>query len=577
MNSKNRIAVPAALVAVAGLSASAMAQLVFTPIALSGRSDQYGPGMGAGVNFSSVFSGASIINNSGQVMFRANQAGTGTPEGYWVYSGGANSNVAIAGGARPGGGSYNTGSSGIFGQGIINDLGEWAVRNGSQTGIFMGTGPSGNRIAFAGDTAPGTGGALWSSSAVATGTPYYNHVGGIAFIGNFAASTTSTPPVVTTGATTNASALFVSNSAGATNMVLRQNDASSLLDAGQTAGESRVGSFQTGSMAYNSNGRYITSVNLQGANIITATGTAGQNNGAILTNRNGSMEVVARAGALAPTTTGALGTEYFRGTASTGITSGAIGFNDNGRVAFVSGLRDGGTTQTGSSVLFTDTIGGVLRQVGRNATPIPTIYRPDGSVNTAISGNWASFTNPVINANDVVAMTASGNNVASIVLTLDTTGRWTSIATSATVAIPGGAFDGTDINFSSFSNVQINRWGQMAFTANLSGNGVAGGPGGNNSSVWVYDPTLGLQMVARTSDPFTVMNGDVRTVQGYNITGANGGQDGRQISLNDNGTFTFALGFTDGSSGVFTTSVPAPGAAAALGLAGIASLRRRRR
>lgn len=580
MNSvKSRLVNPALLIAVAGLTAGANAQLVFHPVALTGTDGVYGPNLGAGVMFvyngSGQFGAVPTINNNGVVGFRGNVNMTGTPDGAYMGAGAGNTNVGLSGGARPGGGTYPTGTSN-FAQFLINDSGDWSARIGASTGVVSSVGGNSARLAYGTDVAPGTGSATWATSAVASGMPYFNSAGQTAFIGNLATGS-GTPPVTISAPNNNASGLWVGTPTGL-NLMLRQNDTSTLLDAGQAAGESRVGSFQTASMALNGNGEYVVSANLQGANIITSTSNTGQNSGAILTNRGGSMSVIARVGAPAPDATGAFGSEVYRSNGSSGVTSSAIGFNDAGHVAWMGTVRAAtGTTQTGT-VLFSDN-NGTLRQIARSATPMGTIYNPDGSVNTTLgAANFAGFGAPVINANDLVVFQASGNNVASTILTLDTANRMTAIAVSGTVAIPNGAPLGGDALFSSFSsNIDVNRWGQMVFTSTLSGAGISGGPGGNNSAIWGYDPVLGIQLLARTQDAFTDALGNTHTIAAIGGSVLTGGQDGRQNCLNDQGVAAITLYFTDGTAGVYTVAIPAPGAAAGLALAGLAGLRRRRR
>lgn len=577
MIAKDRIVGPAVLAAVAGLSAPASAQLVYNPVALNGTDGVYGPGLGTGVTFNGgSFNATPVINNLGQVAFRANASSTGSPEGMWISGGGVNTNVALAGGPRPGGGTYPT-ASGTINQMAVNDSGEWFMRIGSATGVVSTTGGVPARLANTGDVAPGTGSATFATSAVANGNPYYNNAGQVAFVGNLTTGTGS-PTVTITAPNANAQGLWIGTAASGVNLVLRQNDTNPLFDAGQTTNESRLGSFQTASMAFNNNGSYVLSANLQGANIITSTSTAGQNNGVILSNRSGSLAVVARAGAVAPDSTGAPSPYFFRGTTSSGLSSGVIGFNNNGHVAWVGGLRDSGTTSIATQALFSDN-GGTLRLVGRGGTAMPTIYNRDGSVNTSLAGvNWAGFGSPVLSANDTLAFQASGNSVASVLLTMDTAGRMTSIVQSATVAIPNGAPLGGDALFSNISsNVAINRWNQMVFTSSLSGAGIFGGPGGNNQAYWAYDPALGVQLLARTQDLFTDALGNTHTIASIGGPAATGGEDGRLISLNDQGVVAITLYFTDGTSGIYTVAIPAPGAGAAAGLAGLATLRRRRR
>ncbi|MEM9167972.1 MAG: hypothetical protein AAGB48_13220, partial [Planctomycetota bacterium] len=69
--------------------------------------------------------------------------------------------------------------------------------------------------------------------------------------------------------------------------------------------------------------------------------------------------------------------------------------------------------------------------------------------------------------------------------------------------------------------------------------------------------------------------GDFRIIQRFNL--ATGGQgDGRSLGFTDAGDIALVIGFTDGTEGVFFTSVPGPGAAVTTAI-GLALATRRRR
>jgi len=51
---------------------------------------------------------------------------------------------------------------------------------------------------------------------------------------------------------------------------------------------------------------------------------------------------------------------------------------------------------------------------------------------------------------------------------------------------------------------------------------------------------------------------DLREIEEIHFEGGSGGQDGRRMAFNDRNTLLFQLYFTDGSSGIFTTTVPEP-------------------
>lgn len=561
----------ALVVASAGLATSVLATPTYTTIALTGTSGQYGPGMGTATFTGQAFN-APVVSNSGNVAFRGQ---VGTNEGMWIFGGGVNNNVALAGSARPGGGIYPAGT-GVINSPAVNDSGEWFMRQGASSGAYGTAGGVAYRMALGGDIAPGTGSATFATSAVASGMPLYNQAGQSAFVGTLTTGS-GTPPVTITSPNGNASGLWI-GTPGAMNLVLRQNDTSTLLDAGQAAGQSRVGSLSTGTLSFNNNGAYVMTVALQGSNIVTGSGV-NSNASAVVSNRNGSFEVIARSGAAAPDANGvASSTDLYRSS----VASSQIGFNNAGHVAFVSGLRNAAGTQTAFQALFTDT-NGTLHQAARSATAVGTVYNPDGTVDTGFAAgtNWSSFTNPVINAQNLIAFTASTNAATGFnaVMTMDTTGRLTSIVQQGEVAIVGGNPLGGDATFSSPNNVQLNALGQMVFTSTLTNTpdgGIFGGPGGNNSAFFGWDPTAGLQLIARNGDQFQVAPGDVRTISGFNPGSATGNQDGHAVGLNNSGQVAFTLYFSDGSAGVYLATIPTPGAAGLLGMAGLLASRRRR-
>ncbi len=558
-----RMFVPA-LLALCGTAGVSLASLPQQTIALTGTSGPAGPGIGAGVTFSGIGGQQPTVNNAGQVGFRGNASTAGTPQGFWIHGGGANSNVALAGGAMPGGGTYTSGTSGIINSTHINASGEWAFRLGGTTGLFATNAATPTRVLLGGDTAPGTGGATYGASA--TGMPFFNDAGQVGYIGTLTTGTGS-PAVVATGATANNNAIWT-GMPGATGLALRQNDAVLSLDAG---GNVRVGAFQNLSMAMNGSGRYGIVSNLQGS-VTTGTG-AGSNSAMIATNRTGSLEVVARVGNAAPNALGAPTADLYRA-----LSTAAVGFNDAGHVAFVSTLRDAAGAQTSTSSLFTDSGSGVLRQVARNATPLPAIQGANGS--EFAGALWGSMSNAMLTGSDSLVFSASMTGVptgtTNVLLTMSPTDTFTKVARSGDVAIINGAPLGGDAFFTSFSNTASNAAGQIAFQAILNGNGIFGGPGGNNSAIFAYDPSGGTCLVARTSDLFEVAPGDLRQISAIGGIVTSGGQDGRLRNLSDNGKLAFQLDFTDGSSGVFLVTIPAPAALPLLGALGVVGARRRR-
>lgn len=560
-----------ALLGIAGCAGSAFAGLMpHQTIALTGTSGPLGPGMGAGVTFLTIGQHQPSVNSAGQVAFRA-IASNDASQGMWIHSGPVNTNVVIGGGAQPGGGTYSTGVA-VVNSAHINNSGEWAFRLGASTGLFGTVAGTPTRAMLTGDAAPGAGGANYSSSA--SGMPLFNQAGQVGFIGNLATSTTSTPPTVTTAGIANTSGIWI-GTPGAASLTLRQNDTITALDPGGTV---RVGALSNLTMSMNGNGNFIVQDTLQGT-VTTGTG-AGSNSVALLTNRTGSLTSVARVGNAAPDAAGAASaTDLYRT-----FSGSQLAFNDAGHTAFIATLRNAAGTQTATSALFTDTGSGILRQVGRNGDALPAIG--NSSPGEFAGATWSSFSSPLLTASGSMAFQASiagtPAGTTNLLLTMSTGGAMNRIARSSNqtnpgdIAIAGGAPLGGDAYFTSFSSIAVNASGQMAFQALLNGNGIFGGAGGNNSAIFAYDPSLGICLIARTGDFFEVAPGDFRVISTLGGIVSSGGQDGRTQSLSATGYLSYELEFTDGSSGVFITSVPATGVLPLLGLAGIASSRRRR-
>jgi uncharacterized protein (TIGR03382 family) len=548
-------------------SAPAIAAVTITPIALTNTDGIYGPGMGSGVTFSTIDQHQPSINNAGQVAFRGNSSMAGTPQGVWIRTGTANANIAIAGGTAPGGGTYTAGTSGIFNSMHINNAGRWAFRLGGSTANFTNGGGTPVRALSSGDVAPGTGGATVSS--LQTVSPMFNDAGDVGVLADLTTGSGS-PAVIATGATANSRGLWKTSS-GVSTLIARQNDTIAALDA---TGNVRLGQIQNLTTAMNDNGRFAFVANVQGTGVVTGNG-AGSNSVALFSDRNGSVEVIARVGSAAPTATGTpSSTDLFRN-----LGTSAFGFNNQGRVAFVASLRDAAGTQTSTASLFTDTGSGVLREIARNGAALPAITGAIGNEFTGVTWGTVS-SSPRMNSQGTLAIQSSLGNVgtggSNIILTMSSSDVFTRIARTGDIAIVNGAPFGGDALFNTFSNLTINANNQLAFTTLMSGNGISGGPGGNNSALFTHDPVLGLCLIARTADPFTVAPGDVRTISTIGGITQSGGQDGRTSSLSDNGTLAFQLTFTDGSAGIFVATVPTAGTLPVLALAALGLVRRRR-
>lgn len=573
--------IAAALVCVAGSAASA--SIGFRTVALSGTDGGYGPGLGAGVTFTLVDSTPSI-NSSGQVAFRGSTIPQAfAAEGVWFRAmptiSGTNSAVAREGEARPGGGTYAAGSSG-YNTIQLNDAGDIAFRLATGSGVFASQAGTMKRVALASDIAPGTGDASYSTSPIASGMPLFNQSGAAAYVGSMLVGS-GTPPVAITSGSNNSSAIFIGtgDNSGGTNPnvtpVVRGTDWFAGL--GGTSADTKVSTFSQGTMAFNDNGHYVVSSTLQGSAIVTGTG-ATSNSVAIISNRSGSNDVIARVGNAAPDATGAASLDVYRA-----LSTSAIGFNNLGHVAFTSSLRQG-ATQTVASALFSDAGTGTLRRLAGAGDAVGNVYAisdntmPLAEFSGLNYGTSATFSTVLLNHNDQLLYTANMSSGGQAVLLRDANGDTHRVARVGDIGFSPDPFttDGMGTStFSGISSLSLNALGQVAFTANLTGPGVSVGLG-NGSSLWAVDTDGARILVARSGTTFVDGLGNSHIIQSIGFSGGTGNEDGRTSSFNDFGDLAFTLQFTDGTGGAFVTHIPAPGALSLLGLGGLLITRRRR-
>lgn len=580
---RSGVAVSAAVMLLVCGQASAIVIPTFRTVALSGTDGVYGPGLGSGEMFNFV-DGAPALNASGQVAFRGSSLAStgGLPNGVWMRPDATNTsfntNLAIEGGAQPGGGVYTGPNS--YNTIHINNAGAVAFRLGTGKGVFASDGVTMKRVALAGDIAPGTGSATYAATPIASGFPLFNQAGAAAFVGSLT-TTSGTPPVTITAPNNNASAIFIgsgdntNNPNGSVMPVVRGTDWFASL--GGTSADTKIGTFSGLTMTFNGNGHYaITSV-LQGSAVVTGTG-ASSNSVALISNRTGSNEAIARVGNAAPDSTGAASVDVFR-------TFGAdrIAINNLGHVGFTASLRQG-ATQSVASAIFTDVGGGPLRRFASAAGAIGNVYAfndnttPLAEFGSITYGASATFSNVMLNGNDEMVFTANMSSGGATVLKRDAMGnlhRVVRVGDNLLGGIDPLTTGGTGVStVSGISNVSVNLLGQVAYTTNLTGPGVSAGLG-NGSALWAQDLDGSLLLIARTGTTFVDALGNSHIVSQIGF-GGSANQDGQVSSFSDTGDLAFRLSFTDGSSGIFVTHVPAPGAAGLLGLAGLMAARRRR-
>ncbi len=168
---------------------------------------------------------------------------------------------------------------------------------------------------------------------------------------------------------------------------------------------------------------------------------------------------------------------------------------------------------------------------------------------------FSSFNNVVINrAGDTAfnaVLTGTGNRTG---IYAEDSGTLTQVALSGELA--PGATD--DVVFSRFGGLVFNAMGQVAFNAFLSGPGVSFTARNNGA---IYATTLDGELieVVRTGELFDVNDDplveDLRLITALNFVNRTGNDDGESSGFNDQGQVAFALTFDDNTSGIFISDV----------------------
>jgi MYXO-CTERM domain-containing protein len=404
---------------------------------------------------------------------------------------------------------------------------------------------------FAPATAPGTAGAVFASNlnfiqkVNNSGQALFNSslTGGDAVGGTWTASTP-----------TNDSGVWLGGPSGVS-LVVREGDA-----APSTGGAIFGDINSLSAQSINRNGSVMFKAPLR-----SGTGAPGgvttTNNNAAWCNAGGSLALVARASDPVP---GLAGVSY--GTAVSFYSSTNQDFNNNGRLIYNASLG-AGSTSADNEALMTWTV----------ASGASVLYRKGGAAPGAFGGagdTFATFngTNPQarLNNNEVIAFAATLQG-PGITTSNDETIWTTGIGGSpiliahegdAVPGLPGVNFGGAMINASA---VTLNNLNEVAFVNTLS-DGTVG--------LFTWDPTTGLSLVLRTTQSGVVPGmGAISSINFSN--GGNG--DGGSSNFSDTGWLTFNVTDTNGAFAVVRTmAVPAPGALALIGLAGLVTGRRRR-
>jgi hypothetical protein len=246
----------------------------------------------------------------------------------------------------------------------------------------------------------------------------------------------------------------------------------------------------------------------------------------------------------------------------------SLGINSHGLTAFSALLVGNGIDALNDEGIWVGSQGNV-QLVARGGDHAP------GTPNGVIFGGL--ITDPVLNAAGHAAFLAglTGNGVDDT----NSRGMWAGATDDLQLIVRSGEqAPGTPAGarFSTFNAPVLNANGQVAFVGNLvmtPGGGRGQPPGDpalygfvtatNDRGIWATDANGMLQLIVREGDLLEVTPGDFRTVQGFIFAGHSGNGDGRPSGFNDQGQIVFVAGFTDGTSGVFVSSlvaVPEPAA-----------------
>jgi hypothetical protein len=491
-----------AVTSVVSTYGAASAQLLRT-VALTGRP---APGIPGG-SFDGFY-GFSSINSSGKVAFWAD--GNGVPliaGGVWSEGSGMLQLVAKDGDQVPG---LPNATFDSVGSPNINAAGQiaftvWIHGNGSNNrGWVVGTTGSLRMAMLKGWQAPGApSGVLFGSNGQLElrRPPVLNSSGQIAF------RTALTGSGVTAA---NNSGLW-SEGGGALEQVIRDGEAAPGLPQGETV-------FDPFPPVLNSAGQ-----------------VAFMDDKAVWFGSAGALDVVAFEGDQAPGM--AAGFNY------TDLRSPVL--NSAGQVAFVSIVSDGSTNSMG---IWKGEVG-QLNLVVKSGDAAPR------------TPSFVTFSGVDLNGyklNAAGELSFLGYLTGGGVDSSNNTGFWSEGFGALDLVAREGDHPpgvGTGIEFDNFGGQpSFNSFGQTAFEAKLRGAGI---DTANDDGVWAQDRAGRLRLIVREGDQLEVAPGDFRTIEILNLGATSGIDSGSPSYFNDAGQIVFHAFFTDGSEGIFVSSIAA--------------------
>jgi hypothetical protein len=470
--------------------------------------------------------GAPVINDAGQVAFRANLTGDGVDgtneQGVWSEGSGSLALVARTGGQAPGA------PSGVnFSTDPALELFFPALNNAGQTAFYaaLTDGGLGLWSEGSGSLAPAA-----RSGQPAPGTP-----SGVTFNFNLLYEQLDSPVLNDAGQTVFRTLVAGSGISNLNALGIWSEGSGSLLQV------ARRGSPVPGLPGVSHDGFYQAGLNNAGQTIfyalLSGSGVNSENNQAVWSEGSGSLAMVARQGGPVP---GMAGVTF----GNINIT-GAI--NDVGQTAFTAGLSSEDSPLGQDSVWLAD-LDGLTLLARRGEHPPGT---PSGVTYDAFFGwpalNVAGQTlfgailmgNGVDASNDRALFLSDEMGIETLVLRLGDQAPGT----------PAGTF--LAVNPDNVGTLVVNSAGQVASMNGLTGDGV---DSTNDRGIWATDRMGAQQLIARKGDALEVAPGDSRTIAELTFVGDTGNSNGWPSSFNNVGQVAFWASFTDGSQGVFVSN-----------------------
>jgi hypothetical protein len=272
---------------------------------------------------------------------------------------------------------------------------------------------------------------------------------------------------------------------------------------------------------------------------VTGDGVDPSNDQGIWSEGSGSLSLVARSGSPAPGTPDGVNIREFFYPAE---------INNEGQTLFSGWLTGDGVDVTNDEGVWLDTSGAVTL-VARSGDAAPGT--PDGVIFAPFSDLPANAFRALNNAGQIAFR---GKLTGTGVTSTNDHGIWVESDDSLElVARAGDLAPGTTagVRFSGLSRATLNDAGQIAFRGDLTGSAS------NNLGIWATDQDGALQLIVRKGSQIEVSPGVFRTINDLGFVTDSGNSDGRASAFNDLGQLVFWAKFTNGSQGVFVSSLVA--------------------